>query len=109
MQIDWEIKRQHPYCYKSGVWTNPESKYDTGKWEYWGLLKMLKKLKRYLYGVHFLVEINANMLVTQLNLSVMDLPGALVTRWLIWIRLFNFKVRHILGVKYGAADDLSCR
>lgn len=39
----------------------------------------------------------------------MDLPGALVTRWLAWIRLFDFEVRHVKGTKHSAADGLSRR
>jgi hypothetical protein len=39
----------------------------------------------------------------------MDLPKALVTRWLTWIRLFDFKVRHIKGTKHLAVNRLSRR
>ena len=49
------------------------------------------------------------MLVAQLNLAASDLPGALVTRWLAWIRLFDFEVRHVLGTKHTAPDALSRR
>ncbi len=30
-------------------------------------------------------------------------------RWLVWIRLFDFKVRYIPGIKYIITDDLSRR
>ena len=49
------------------------------------------------------------MLVNQLNRSGSDLPSALITRWLAWIRLFDFEVRHIPGKKHTAADGLSRR
>jgi hypothetical protein len=39
----------------------------------------------------------------------MDLPRALVIRWLAWIRLFNFKVQHVKGTKHLAVDGLSRR
>ncbi len=30
-----------------------------------------------------------------------------MTKWLAWIRLFDFKVRYIFSIKYTAADGLS--
>ena len=36
-----------------------------------------------------------------------DLPGALITRWIAWIQLFDFDVKHIPGKKHTAADGLS--
>ena len=47
--------------------------------------------------------------MAQLNQSATDLPGALVTGWLAWIRLFDFDVRHVPGTKHSAADGLSRR
>ncbi len=32
-----------------------------------------------------------------------------MTRWLAWIRLFDFEVRYIPDIKYITADDLSRR
>jgi hypothetical protein len=37
------------------------------------------------------------------------LPGALIIRWLTWIRLFNFDVRYIPGIKHTAVNGLSRR
>ena len=72
-------------------------------------MKALKKFKSWLYGITFIVETDALTLAAQLNRSATDLPGALVTQWLAWIRLFDFKVRHILEKKNQAADSLSRR
>ena len=72
--------------YESGVWTAPEKGYDTGKKEYRALLHALKKLKVWLYEVHFTVEIDAKTLLHQLNLPIVDLAGAMVTRWISWIK-----------------------
>ena len=55
------------------------------------------------------METDANTLVAQLNRAASDLPGALMTRWLAWIQLWDFDVRHIPGSKNGAADGLSRR
>jgi hypothetical protein len=37
------------------------------------------------------------------------LPGALIIRWLAWIRLFDFDIRHILEIKHTAANGFSRR
>ena len=70
---------------------------------------MLKKCCCYLYAVQFILELDANTLVAQLNWSASNLPGALVTRWIAWIQLFNFMIWHIPGNKHTATDELSWR
>lgn len=47
------------------------------------------------------------ILVSSLHRSGTDLPGALITRWLAWIQLFDFEVCHVPGRKHAAADGLS--
>ena len=108
MQVDAEGRR-HPSRYESGLWNPAEQQYDATKRECRGVLKALKKVRNYLYGIHFILETDAKVLVSQLNLAAADLPGALVTRWLAWIRLFDFDVRHVAGTKHGAPDALSRR
>ena len=108
MQVDSD-NRRHPSRYESGLWNPAEQQYDATKRECRGVLKALKKVRNYLYGIHFTLETDAKVLANQLNLAAADLPGALVTRWLAWIRLFDFDVRHVAGVKHGAADALSRR
>ena len=95
--------------FESGLWNHAEQQYDATKRECRGVLKCLQKLRFWLYGVHFILETDANTLVAQLNRAATDLPGALVTRWLAWIRLFDFEVRHVKGRKHTAADGLSRR
>jgi integrase len=70
-------------------------------------MKAVKKFRNYVYGVRLLVETDGNTLVHQLNLPANDLPGALVTRWIAWIRLFNFDVKHVPGRLNGGPDGLS--
>ena len=55
------------------------------------------------------METDANILAAQLNRSDTNLPGALLTRWLAQIRLFNFEVRHIPGTKHTTTNSLSRR
>ena len=102
-------KKRHPARYESGIWSKAESENDALKRETRGLLKALKKFKHWLYGVSFVVETDAMVLAAQLNQQVTDLPGAFVTQWLAWIRLFDFEVRHVPGTKNVVADSLSRR
>ncbi|OAP53883.1 hypothetical protein AYL99_11905 [Fonsecaea erecta] len=103
MHLEGNPKRRHPVRLKA------EAGYDAGKRECRALLKSLKKLKPWLYGVTFLVESDAMTLAAQLNPSATDLPGALVTQWLTWIRLFDFELRYMPGAKNVVADALSRR
>ena len=57
--------------------------------------------------MRFIIEIDINILIVQFNRSVADLFKTLMTRWLIWIRLFDFDVRHVFGKRHTAADKLS--
>ena len=82
-QIHTKDGKCHPIRYESGIWTKSEKKYDAGKRECRALLRALKKLKVWQYGVRFTVEIDIKTLLHQLNLSIVDLPGAMVTRWIL--------------------------
>ena len=68
------------------------------------MLKAFKKFRHYFYGIHFLLETDACVLVSQLNQSSTDLPGAFFICWLVWIWLFDFEVKHVSGQKHTAAD-----
>jgi hypothetical protein len=59
--------------------------------------------------VFFSVRTDSQTLVWLLNQPPNDLPNAMITRWLTYIRLFDFDVKHIPGNKNGAADGLSRR
>ena len=51
-----------------------------GKLKYRVLLYTLKKYHVYLYGVWFIIEIDINTLVAQLNYTATNLPRALIIR-----------------------------
>jgi hypothetical protein len=99
----------HPARYESGVWSDPERKYDALKLECRGLIKALKKLRFWLFGRYFTVVTDSQTLVWLLNQPPNDLPNAMMTRWLAYARLFDFDVRHVRGSQNGAADGLSRR
>ena len=111
-QINSETSKNHFFRYKSNLWTMSESKYNVTKRECRGLLKTLKKVRFWLYEVRFIIEIDVNTLIVQFNRSVIDFPEALMTRWLAWIRLFNFNVRHVFDKRHTATDEFfrrSCK
>ena len=101
--------KRHPSRYESGLWNTAERSYDATKRECRAVLKAIRKVRYWLYGVHFILETDAQVLVAQLSRSATDLPGSLVTRWIAYIRLFDFEVRHVPGQKHTAADGLSRR
>jgi hypothetical protein len=53
-----------------------------------------------------LIETDALVLVHQLNGAASDIPRALMMRWITWIRLFDFEIKHIPGSKNVVADTL---
>src|SRR5205085_10241690 len=67
------------------------------------------KFRYYLYGVTFLVEIEARTLVHQLNQLTSDLPGTVVGCWNRYIRLFDLEIRHVAEMKHKGPDALSRR
>ena len=56
-----------------------------------------------------MIEIDARTLVHQLNQPTSDLPVAVVGRWLAYIRLFSFDIKHVAGVKHKGPDAVSRR
>jgi hypothetical protein len=65
--------------YDSRLWNKAKRGYNTTKRKCKGVLKAFRKLRYWLYGVHFTLKTNTNVLVTQLNRVATNLPGALVT------------------------------
>lgn len=99
--------KRHPIRFESGIWTAAEINYDATKQECRAVLYALRRLRSQLYGVHFTLETDSQVLVHQLNGAVNDIPGALVTRWLSYIMLFDFTAKHVPGQKNTVADGLS--
>ncbi len=105
----YDDEKEHPARFESGIWSNAELKYDAIKLECRGLLKALKKMRFWLFGRFFTVRTDSQVLVWLLNQPPNDLPNAMMTRWLAYIRLFDFDVKHVPGNRNGAADGLSRR
>ena len=73
-------RKKHSLKYESRICSSIKKKYDITKQKLRGILKVLKKVRYWLYGVRFILKIDANILVAQLNQLYTDLRGALVTR-----------------------------
>jgi hypothetical protein len=102
-------KKRKPIRYESGVWSETERRLDAGKRECRGVLCAFKKFRPWLYGRFFILEIDAKVLAQQLNRPATDLPNSAMARWVAWIRLFDFEVRHVAGERHQAPDGLSRR
>ena len=72
-------EKKHLSRYESKIWSSAKKKYDATKQECRSVLKALKKVWYWLYGVRFVLEMDANILVAWLKRSGIDLLGALVT------------------------------
>ena len=104
-QINSETDKKHFSRYKSDLWMMFELRYDVTKRECRELLKTLKKVRFWLYEVGFIIEIDVNILIIQFNCSAADLLETLITRWLTWIHLFDFNIRHVLDKRHIATDE----
>jgi len=102
-------KNWHFVQYESELWNEQETRYDVKKWECRDLMKTLKKIHYWLYDMKFIIEINVNTLMMQLNQSASNLSEALITWWLAWICLFDFDVHHVLDCKHSTLNELSRR
>ena len=101
--------RRHPSRFESGIWTPAQSKYDAGRRECLALVNMLKKSKAWVYRRHFIIKTDALILAKLINKRTIDVPGALMTRWIAFIQLFDFNIVHIPGKSNIVADALSRR
>jgi hypothetical protein len=99
-------EKKHSVRYENEIWSNTKKKYDVIKKKCREIFKVLKKIRFYFYDVKFILKINVRVFVDQLNRFDTNLSDALVTRWLAWIRFFDFEVRHVLDIKHIAADEL---
>ncbi len=99
-------EKRHSMRYESDIWSNAKKKYDVTKKKCRDVFKTLKKIRFYFYDVKFILKTDVLVLVNQLNRFDTNLFDAFVTRWLVWIRLFDFEIRHVFDIKHTAADDL---
>ena len=99
--------KRKPVRFESGLWNPAETKYDATKRECRAVLYAFRRLRGMIYGIPFVLETDSQVLVHQINGKADDVPGSLVLRWISYLLLFDFTVRHVPGKKNRVADGLS--
>ncbi|KAI8679254.1 hypothetical protein NCS57_00202800 [Fusarium keratoplasticum] len=99
--------KRKPIRFESGLWNPAETKYDATKRECRAVLYAFRRLRGMIYGIPFVLETDSQVLVHQINGKADDVPGSLVLRWISYLLLFDFTVRHVPGKKNRVADGLS--
>jgi hypothetical protein len=95
-----------PARYESITFTDVEARYSQPKLELCGLVKCLRKLAPYIWGVPFRIEVDAISLIQMVN-SPDPIPNAAANRWIAYLHLFDFEIVHVKGEKHKLADALS--
>ena len=85
--IDWDailmqIKndKKHSIRYENDIWSFVKRAYDVIKRKCQDIFKTLKKIRFWLYKVHFILETNAKMFVAQFNRFEIDLSDVFIMR-----------------------------
>lgn len=104
MQID-ENGERLPVRFESLGFNDRESRYSQPKLELCGVYKALRKMRLHIFGVKFTLEVDARSLIQMLNAP--ELPNAPMTRWLAYIKLFDFELRHVPATQHTLPDALS--
>src|SRR5882724_7361930 len=99
--------KQYPSHFGSITWNERESRYSQAKIEIYGLWHILQAYRLYIIGVkNIQVEIDASYIKGMLN-NLDIQPGAVVNRWIIGIKLFQFELVHVPGCLHTGPDGLS--
>ena len=107
-QDDAEGKR-HPCRYGSITLKEPESRYSQAKLELYGLMRSLKETRPFIISVTKLtVEMDAAYIKGMLN-NPDEVPNATLNRWIAYIQLFTFELRHVSATEFKGPDGLSRR
>jgi transposase InsO family protein len=91
--------------YESCLFNSTQRRYAQIKRELYGLYQMVKKLRKYVHGVHFIIETDARSVIGMLKKP--DLPNDAASRWVAYLTMFDYEIRHIPGNKNVVADALS--
>ena len=108
LQVGEDGKR-YPNRFGSIAWNNREKNYSQAKLELYGLMRALRAVRLYIFGVPKLtVEVDAKYIKGMLNNPDVQ-PNAIVNRWIATILLFQFQLVHVPAAKHTGADGLSRR
>ena len=96
---------RQPIRFDSSAFNDRESRYSQPKLELCGVYKALKRMRMHLFGCRFTLEVDARSLIQMLNSP--ELPNAPMTRWLAYIKLFDFDIKHVMAWEHQIPDALS--
>ena len=96
---------KHPVLYGSCTFNRTESKYSQPKVELYGVFRAVKEQRHRVWGLHFRLEVDAQYLGKMMEMP--DIPNAPMTRWISFIRLFDFEIKHVPANRFMAPDGLS--
>lgn len=91
--------------YESELFNDTQKRYSQIKRELYAVYKMVKKLRKYLHGVHFVLEVDAKSVIGML--SNLEMPNEVAARWVGYIKNFDFEAVHVAGKDNAFADALS--
>ena len=106
MIVQHLVDAEYPIVFRSITFNEREVRYSQPKLELYGVFRALKAEQHQLHNIHFRLIVDAGFLIQMM--SSPDLPNAVMTRWITYIQLFTFEVRHTLGVAHRVPDGLSC-
>ncbi|GBG84265.1 hypothetical protein CBR_g38236 [Chara braunii] len=104
-QKDGEGK-ERPLRFESRTLNPAERNYSQFKKEVLGVLHCLKVFRHYLYRRRFLLRVDPTAVAAVLQ-EDFSLTDPTIARWMIHIRLYDYKVKRISGTKNQVANGLS--
>lgn len=101
-------KEKKSTLFGSCTFNNTESRYSQPKCELYGLFRALKALRHRIWGILFFrVDVDTKFLVEMIqNPNLLNAP---MTRWILYISLFDFSLNHVLAQSHQGPDGLSRR
>jgi hypothetical protein len=98
-----------PARYGSITWNGRESSYSQAKLELYGVARALNAMRAFLAGVKKLViEVDAKYIKGMLN-NPDFIPSTVTNRWIAYLKLFDFELRHVPKEEHKGPDGLSRR
>jgi transposase InsO family protein len=91
--------------FESELLNKTQRRYPQVKRELYGAFAMVRKLRKYLHGVRFILETDAKPVIGML--SKPELPDSPQARWAAYINKFDRELKHIPGKENVVADALS--
>src|SRR6201747_2368209 len=104
-----EDGKRYPARFGSLSLSEVESRYSQATLELYGLFRVLRAVRVWVFGIPILtVEIAAKYVKGMINNPDLQ-PNATINRWIAGILLFQFKLVHVPADKHTGADGLSRR